>query len=227
MPSKKRAPTRAERGLERLCYLLRFKSTQLSLIPTASQPSSPSWLRPLISSNGALRSIRSALTTWYSHFYRACAEADGECRWPIMKAPKNIRANKTTLTSECDVMVSYLPSVPRTLERRRRVQDFANPGTRAACQDRPIATGSHFGWKSQMTRSGHTSALMSKRFYQRVLRQARRLGAGRTRRSRMDAGKCGPVKTGRVALFADVPCDDAVPKSGSGRGKVSSALCNS
>ena len=112
--------------LERLRYLLRFKSTQLSLIPTASQPSSPSWLRPLTSSNAALRSIRSALTTWYSHFCRACAEAEGDCRWPIMKAPKNISANKTTLTSRCDVMVSYLPSGLQTLGRCPRVQDFAN-----------------------------------------------------------------------------------------------------
>jgi len=146
MPSKKRAPTRAKRGLERLCYLLRFKSTQLSLIPTASQPSSPSWLRPLTSSNAALRSIRSALTTWYSHFCRACAEAEGECRWPIMKAPKNISANKTTLTSGCDVMVSYLPSGLRTLGRRPWVQDFANhaPGRRAACHDSANRNGQSF-----------------------------------------------------------------------------------
>ena len=161
MPSKKRAPTRAERGLEKLCYLLRFKSTQLSLIPTASQPSSPSWLRPLTSSNAALRSIRSALTTWYSHFCRGCAEAEGKCRWPIMKAPKNISANKTTLTSRCNVMVSYLPSGSQTLGRYPRVQGFAYhaPGRPAACQDRPIATGSHFGRKNKMTRSGHTSLL--------------------------------------------------------------------
>ena len=119
---------------QRLCYLLRFNSTQLSLMPTASHPSSPSLLRPLTSKAAApLRSIRSALTTWYSQFCRACAEVEAECHWPTPKAPRSISVIKTTFTSMCNLMDSYLPSTLQTDESSKTVQDVGIHQSRAAC----------------------------------------------------------------------------------------------
>jgi len=56
-----------------------------------------------------------------------------ECHWPTPKAPRSISVIKTTFTSLCNLMDSYLPSTLQTDESSKTVQDDGIHQSRAAC----------------------------------------------------------------------------------------------